>query len=86
MTLTGPRGEVSLTKRECNLLEVLLRNPGRLQNRSFLLAQVWGPMAEVEDANLDCYIHFVRRRLQSVGSQARVVTVRGNGYKFEVQS
>lgn len=43
-------------------------------------------MAEVEDANLDCYIHFVRRRLQSVGSQARVVTVRGNGYKFEVQS
>lgn len=86
MTLTGPQGEVSLTKRECDLLEVLLRNPGRLQNRAFLLAQVWGPMAEVEDANLDCYIHFVRRRLQSVGSQARVVTVRGNGYKFEVQS
>lgn len=83
LTLTGPKGAVSLTKRECDLLEALLRSPGRLQTRPALLAQVWGPMAEVEDANLDCYIHFVRRRLQSVGSTARVVTVRGSGYKFE---
>ena len=40
--------------------------------------------AEVEDANLDCYIHFVRRRLRAVGSAARVVTVRGSGYRLEV--
>lgn len=84
LTLTGPAGSVSLTKRECDLLETLLRSPSRLQSRAALLAQVWGPMAEVEDANLDCYIHFVRRRLQSVGSAARVVTVRGSGYKLEV--
>lgn len=85
LTMTGPKGTVSLTKRECDLLESLLRSPGKLQTRSVLLAQVWGPMAEVEDANLDCYIHFVRRRLQSVGSRASVVTVRGSGYKFEAQ-
>lgn len=84
LTLSGPRGTIRLTKRECDLLEAFLRNPGRLQSRSLLLAQVWGPMAEVEDANLDCYIHFVRRRLQSVGSAARVVTVRGSGYQLEV--
>lgn len=85
LTLTGPKGSVHLTKRECDLLEALLRTPGRLQTRPLLLAQVWGPLAEVEDANLDCYIHFVRRRLQSVGSSAKVITVRGSGYKFEVQ-
>lgn len=85
LTLTGPKGSVHLTKRECDLLEALLRTPGRLQIRPLLLAQVWGPLAEVEDANLDCYIHFVRRRLQSVGSSAKVITVRGSGYKFEVQ-
>lgn len=84
LTLTGPQGTASLTNRECDLLEALLRSPGRLQARSSLLAQVWGPLAEVEEANLDCYIHFVRRRLQSVGSQSRVITVRGSGYKFEV--
>lgn len=86
LILTGPKGKVSLTKRECNLLETLLRNAGRLQSRTVLLAQVWGPLAEVEDANLDCYIHFVRRRLQSVGSTSRVITIRGSGYKFEADA
>ena len=86
LILTGPKGKVSLTKRECNLLETLLRNAGRLQSRTVLLAQVWGPLAEVEDANLDCYIHFVRRRLQSVGSTSHVITIRGSGYKFEADA
>lgn len=86
LILTGPKGKVSLTKRECDLLETLLRNAGRLQSRTVLLAQVWGPLAEVEDANLDCYIHFVRRRLQSVGSTSHVITIRGSGYKFEADA
>lgn len=83
LSLSGPKGSVQLTKRECDLLETLLRSPGRLHSRSSLLAQVWGPLAEVEDANLDCYVHFVRRRLQTVGSAARIITVRGSGYRFE---
>ena len=65
LTLSGPKAAAALTKREADLLEVLLRTPGQLQTRAVLLARVWGPLAEVEDANLDCYIHFVRRRLKS---------------------
>lgn len=84
LTLTGPGGSAVLSRKECALLEALLRAPGRLQSRSVLLARVWGPLAEVEEANLDCYIHFVRRRLAGVGSRARVVTVRGSGYRLEV--
>ena len=84
LTLTGPAGAAELSRKECALLEALLRAPGRLQARAALLARVWGPLAEVEDANLDCYIHFVRRRLRAVGSAARVVTVRGSGYRLEV--
>lgn len=84
LTLTGPAGAAELSRKECALLEALLRAPGRLQPRAALLARVWGPLAEVEDANLDCYIHFVRRRLRAVGSAARVVTVRGSGYRLEV--
>ena len=84
LTLTGPTGSAVLSRKECDLLEALLRAPGRLQARSVLLARVWGPLAEVEEANLDCYIHFVRRRLAGVGSRARVVTVRGSGYRLEV--
>lgn len=84
LTLIGPAGNAVLSRKECDLLEALMRAPGRLQARSVLLARVWGPVAEVEEANLDCYIHFVRRRLAGVGSRARVVTVRGSGYRLEV--
>ena len=84
LTLSGPKAAAALTKREADLLEVLLRTPGQLQTRAVLLARVWGPLAEVEDANLDCYIHFVRRRLKAVGSAVTITTVRGSGYKAEV--
>lgn len=84
LTLIEPAGSAVLSRKECDLLEALMRAPGRLQARSVLLARVWGPLAEVEEANLDCYIHFVRRRLAGVGSRARVVTVRGSGYRLEV--
>lgn len=48
-----------------------------------LLARVWGPDAGVEEGNLDNYIHFLRRRLRSVGSGLQIATVRGVGYRLE---
>jgi DNA-binding response OmpR family regulator len=83
MTLTGPGASLTLSRRECDLLEILCRNVGKLQSRNALLSGVWGAGEFVEDANLDTYIHFVRRRLAAVGSKAKVTTVRGAGYKLE---
>ncbi len=83
LTLTGPAATVTLSPRECALLEQLLQRPGQLQARAMLLARVWGPLAEVEDGNLDCYIHFARRRLAQVGSTMKITTVRGAGYRLE---
>ena len=48
-----------------------------------MLLRVWGPDAEVEDGNLDNYIHFLRRRLRTLGSTLKLVTVRGTGYRLE---
>ncbi|WRS28829.1 response regulator transcription factor [Oscillospiraceae bacterium MB08-C2-2] len=73
----------SLSKREADLLEILLKNFGQVLPRSTLFARVWGPYAEVEDGNLENYIHFIRKRLRSVGSRLNVVTVRGVGYCVE---
>ena len=47
--------------------------------------RVWGPDAEVESGNLDNYIHFLRRRLKSVGSRLELKTVRGIGYRLTDQ-
>ncbi|MCM1325408.1 MAG: response regulator transcription factor [Bacteroidales bacterium] len=79
-TLTGPMGSCSLSKREGALLEVFLRNPESTLSRSMLLLKVWGPESEVEDGNLDNYIHFIRRRLKTVGSSLSLKTIRGVGY------
>lgn len=79
-TLIGPKGSCSLSKREGALLEVFLRSPGITFPRSMLLLKVWGPESEVEDGNLDNYVHFIRRRLQTVGSSLTLKTVRGIGY------
>ena len=47
--------------------------------------RVWGPDAEIEDGNLDNYIHFLRRRLRSVDSRIGLQTVRGVGYRLTEQ-
>lgn len=80
LTLTGPKGAAHLTKKENALLEALLRHPGQLLNREVLFHAVWGAEEFVEEGNLDSYIHFVRRRLYAVGSDAAIRTVRGRGY------
>ncbi len=80
--LTGPENSCTLSKRECDLLEVFLVNKNQTMPRMVLLSKVWGPDAEVEEGNLDNYIHFLRRRLKSVGSLLTLSTVRGVGYKL----
>lgn len=76
--------ECTLSKREGALLEVFLRNPGQILPRGMLINRVWGLDSDVEDGNLDNYIHFLRRRLKAVDSTIGVRTVRGVGYQMEV--
>lgn len=83
--LTGVSGACSMSRREGDLLEVFLRNPGAPLSRTLLLTKVWGPESDVEDGNLDNYIHFLRRRLKTVGSRVSIRTIRGIGYQIEDQ-
>ena len=65
-------------------MEVFLRNPGQTLPRSLLLTRVWGLDSDVEEGNLDNYVHFLRRRLKTVDSTLVLKTVRGVGYQLEV--
>lgn len=80
MCLTGPSGDCVLSRREADLLESFLHAPGQTLARETLLLKVWGPDSEVENGNLDNYIHFLRRRLKGVGSSLQIKTVWGVGY------
>ncbi len=81
--LTGPEESCSVSGREGALLETFLRSPGQTLSRTVLLTKVWGMDSDVENGNLDNYIHFLRRRLKTVGSSVRIQTVRGIGYRLE---
>ena len=82
--LSKEKKECTLSRRESALLEVFLRNPGQVLPRNLLLSRVWGMESDVEDGNLDNYIHFLRRRLKAVDSTLVLKTVRGVGYQLEV--
>lgn len=80
MCLSGPSGTCTLSKHEGDLLESFLHTPQQTLLRETLLLKVWGPDSNVENGNLDNYIHFLRRRLKSVESTLQIKTVRGVGY------
>ncbi|MDD3796850.1 MAG: response regulator transcription factor [Lachnospiraceae bacterium] len=72
----------TLSKREGELFALFLNNPEQTLPRSAILTRVWGPDAEIEEGNLDNYIHFLRRRLKAVDSQLQLKTARGIGYRL----
>ena len=78
--LSGPDNSIRLSGREGRLLEVLLRSFKLVLRREVLLSRVWGVDAEVEDCNLDTYIHYLRKRLSYVGSTLTLKTIRSIGY------
>jgi two-component system KDP operon response regulator KdpE len=77
--------EVHLTPTEWGLLEVLVRNPGRLVAQQQLLHEVWGPGHTTETHYLRVYLAQLRRKLEPVPSRPRhLVTEPGVGYRFEL--
>lgn len=80
--LGGTEGGVTLSKREAQLMEALMRSGSRATPRELLLARVWGPEIPVEDGNLDSYIHFLRVKLKKIGSPLKIKTIRSVGYQL----
>ena len=76
--------DVRLTPTEWGMLEVLVRNPGRLVARKQLLREVWGPAYGDEGNYLRVYIAQLRRKLEPDPSHPRyLITEPGMGYRFE---
>lgn len=75
---------VSMPLKEFELLEMLLRNTGRVLTRSQLIDRVWGSDYVGDTKTLDVHIKRLRSKVEPDPSSPRyVVTVRGLGYKFE---
>ncbi|MBC6459734.1 response regulator [Actinomadura sp. HBU206391] len=84
-TVTGPESEgVRLTPTEWHLLEILLRNPGKLISQRQLLTEVWGPSYARETHYLRQYMAQLRRKLEpDPGRPRHLLTEPGMGYRFQ---
>jgi two-component system response regulator RegX3 len=82
VTVSG--NEVPLPLKEFELLEVLLRNAGRVLTRMQLIDRVWGADYVGDTKTLDVHIKRLRAKIEPAPSTPRfIITVRGLGYKFE---
>ena len=76
--------EVNMPLKEFELLELLLRNAGRVLTRGQLIDRVWGSDYFGDTKTLDVHIKRIRSKIeQSPSEPERLVTVRGLGYRFE---
>jgi two-component system KDP operon response regulator KdpE len=76
--------DIRLTPTEWHLLEVLLRNPGKLLTRSQLLNEVWGPGYADATGNLRLYMAQLRRKLEPDPARPRwLITEPGMGYRYQ---
>ena len=81
--VTRSGAAVRLTPTEWRLLEVLLRNSGRLVTRETLLTEVWGPQYTTDTGYLRLYLAQLRKKLEPEPSSPRyLLTEAGMGYRF----
>ncbi len=73
-----------LSAREFALLAYLVRHEGEVVTRQQILDAVWGAEPDVYSNVVDLYVHYVRRKLESLGRRDALRTVRGVGYSLQV--
>jgi two-component system, OmpR family, response regulator RegX3 len=84
-TVSVDSRQVSMPLKEFDLLELLLRNSGRVLTRGQLIDRVWGSDYVGDTKTLDVHVKRLRAKIEpDPGNPKYLVTVRGLGYKFEV--
>lgn len=73
---------IHLTRKQCELLNLLMRRRGMVTSREELIEAGWGYQASVKDNTLDVYLHGLRAKLenQANGGQELIRTIHGTGY------
>jgi two-component system, OmpR family, response regulator MprA len=71
---------IDLTRTEFSLLEMFLRRPRRVLDRSFILEEVWGYDFPTTANSLEVYVGYLRRKTEAEGEPRLIHTVRGVGY------
>lgn len=81
--LIGAKGRVSLTAKEYQILEMLLRNRGQIISAEQIMDSIWGYESDTDISVVWTYISYLRKKLKALGSSTTIRAVRGLGYLIE---
>lgn len=73
---------IDLSAREFELLQILMREPGRIFSRGELFERIWGRAHTYETKTVEIFVMRLRRKLDMPGQPSVIETVRGIGYKL----
>ena len=76
---------VRLSAREFDLMRFLLRSGPRNISKATLLSRVWGLESNAVENHVEVYVAILRKRLSSISSNVKIVSIRGLGYHLEVK-
>lgn len=82
-TVTKNEEMLTLTSKEFQLLELFMRNQGKVLSKEIILDRVWGPDADVIGNAVENYVHFLRKKIDDADKTSFIATVRGVGYVFQ---
>lgn len=81
--LSCQSNEVKLANKEFQILELLMENPQQIFSADQMLEKIWGWDSEVETNSIWVHISNLRKKLQSLESNVKIVATRGAGYSLE---
>lgn len=84
-TLVCGDNAVRLSAREFDVMRFLLQAGNRNLSKEVILARVWGYDSEAVENHVEVYVGFLRKKLRSIGSNIRIVSIRRLGYHLEVE-
>ena len=83
-TLLCEAKTVRLSAKEFDVMRLLLQSGRRNLSKAAILSRVWGLESNAVENHVEVYVAILRKKLSSVGSNVRIVSIRGLGYHLEV--
>ncbi|MGN0690381.1 MAG: response regulator transcription factor [Oscillospiraceae bacterium] len=81
--LSAPKGSYKLANKEYQTMHLFMRNPKAVISSSRVLENIWDPDSRAEDNTVWTYISYLRRKLETIGADIQIRTMRGAGYILE---
>lgn len=83
--LSAPNGSYKLANKEYQTMLLFMRNPKTVISSSQVLENIWDLDSRAEDNTVWTYISYLRRKLEAIGADVEIRTMRGAGYILEVR-